>query len=177
MKRLSLLVLAFACVAPGHWPPRPADHPPTGPELAFYELTAEAADSAERASFARELAARGFNVVNHPPYNRQLDVALTHEEPNLVATLRSDGWFVDEAVGPDMTQLASTLAVSQRVADFIRNSGLPQKHMMPAHQRRRRRAAHASGGAGPRVQAAGIGISVRSPFRDLDLDPRKNVPC
>jgi len=49
----------------------------------------------------------------------------------LVATLRSDGWFVDEAVGTDLDALAETLALSQRVADFIRNSGLPQQHPVP----------------------------------------------
>jgi len=45
--------------------------------------------------------------------------------------LRSDGWFVDEAVGKDVESLSATFAVSQRLTDFIRNSGLPQQHMVP----------------------------------------------
>src|SRR5882724_8063345 len=64
-------------------------------------------------------------------YTGQLEAALTHEDHALVATLRSDGWFVDEAVGTDLDALAETLALSQRVADFIRNSGLPQQHPVP----------------------------------------------
>ena len=100
-------------------------------ELEFYELTVRAGSPEERAVFARALAAKGFNVVDHDPRKGHLEVTLTHEADSLVATLRSDGWFVDEAVGKDVDALASTLAVSQRVADFIRNSGLPQQHMVP----------------------------------------------
>jgi hypothetical protein len=102
-------------------------------ELAFYELTVRAGSPEERAAFARALAARGFNVVSHDPRKGHLEVTLTHEADSLVATLRSDGWFVDEAVGKDVDALAATLAVSQRVTDFIRNSGLPQQHMVPEH--------------------------------------------
>jgi hypothetical protein len=134
MKRvLPLLVAIIACAPGGHWPARPAEHPPTPAELAFYELTVKAANPGDRAAFAQALAARGFTVVNHEPYNRQLEVTLTHEDSTLVATLRSDGWFVDEAIGPDVQALSGTLAVSQRVADFIRNSGLPQQHQVPDH--------------------------------------------
>ena len=64
-------------------------------------------------------------------YKNQLEATLSREGADQVATLRSDGWFVDEAVGRSMEALAQTLAVSQRVADFIRNSGLPQQHVMP----------------------------------------------
>jgi hypothetical protein len=85
----------------------------------------------ERAVFARALAAKGFNVVDHDPYKGMLEVFLTHEGENLVATLRSDGWFVDEAVGKDVDTLAAILVVSQRLTDFIRNSGLPQQRMIP----------------------------------------------
>ena len=70
-------------------------------------------------------------VVDHEPFKGHLEVTLTHEADSLVATLRSDGWFVDEAVGKDVESLAATLAVSQRLTDFIRNSGLPQQHMVP----------------------------------------------
>jgi len=38
---------------------------------------------------------------------------------------------VDEAVGTDVAALAETLALSQRVADFIRNSGLPSSIRCP----------------------------------------------
>ena len=131
MKRGWLALLVIACGPRGHWPPRPAEHPPTAAELAFYELTVRAASPDERASFSQALAARGFNVVDHDPRKGQLEVTLTHEGDSLVETLRSDGWFVDEAVGKDVLALAHTLAVSQRVTDFIRNSGLPQQHMIP----------------------------------------------
>ncbi len=132
MKRAAIvLVAALACARQAHWPPRPADHPPTPQELAFYELTVRADDPAEREAFARALAARGFNVVDHPPRKGHLEVTLTHEGSTLVATLRSDGFFVDEALGSTVEQLTDTLAVSQRVADFIRNSGLPQQRMIP----------------------------------------------
>jgi hypothetical protein len=123
--------VALACGPRGHWPARPAEDPPTGIELAFYELTVRAAAPEERMAFSRALTAKGFTVVEHDPRKGHLEVTLTHEGDSLVATLRSDGWFVDEAVGKDVGALASTLAVSQRVTDFIRNSGLPQQHMIP----------------------------------------------
>jgi hypothetical protein len=132
MKRAWIAVLcALACAREAHWPPRPAEHPPTRAELAVYELTVVAGDPAEREAFSRVLAARGFHVVDHPPLRGHLEVTLTHEDRTLVATLRSDGWFVDEALGSSFDQLTETLAVSQRVADFIRNSGLPQQRMLP----------------------------------------------
>jgi hypothetical protein len=132
MKRVAMvLVAALACARQAHWPPKPAEHPPTPQELAFYELTVRADDAVEGDAFARALAARGFNVVDHPPRKGHLEVTLTHEGETLVATLRSDGFFVDEALGSSFDQLAQTLAVSQRVADFIRNSGLPQQRMIP----------------------------------------------
>ncbi|HEY5677974.1 MAG TPA: hypothetical protein VIR81_14370, partial [Myxococcales bacterium] len=67
----------------------------------------------------------------HPPYHRELEVTLTREGEQLVATLRSDGFFVDEALGPSPEVIARTLAVSARVAEFIRNSGLPVQHPVP----------------------------------------------
>ena len=131
------LVAALGCARQAHWPPRPADHPPTPRELAVYEVTVRAKDPGERAAFARALSARGFNVVDHDPYRGQLEVFLTHEDHTLVATLRSDDWFVDEALGSTVVQLTHTLAVSQRVADFIRNSGLPQQRLLPVSMRLR----------------------------------------
>jgi hypothetical protein len=131
MRRVLVVLVALACGPRGHWPPRPAERPPTAAELAFYELTVRAASPAERTAFSQALAAKGFNVVAHDPRKGHLEVTLTHEGDSLVETLRSDGWFVDEAVGKDVGALANTLAVSQRVTDFIRNSGLPQQHMIP----------------------------------------------
>jgi hypothetical protein len=131
------MVATLACARQAHWPPKPADDPPTAQELAFYELTVRADDPEERAAFASALAARGFNVVDHPPRKGHLEVFLTHEGETLVATLRSDDFFVDEALGSTVEQLAHTLAVSQRVADFIRNSGLPQQRMIPGSMRLR----------------------------------------
>ena len=128
---LVVVVLMSACGPRGHWPPRPSDHPATRAELGVYELTVRADSSAEREDFARALSVRGFSVVQHEPRKGHLEVLLTHEGRSAVATLRSDDWFVDEAVGGSLEGLAETLAVSQRVADFIRNSGLPQQHMIP----------------------------------------------
>jgi len=131
MRRLLLAAFVLACAPRGHWPPRPAQHPPTPTELQIYELTVRAPSAEERAQFAEALRSRGFAVVDHEPFKGHLEVTLTHEADSLVATLRSDGWFVDEAVGKDVESLAATLAVSQRLTDFIRNSGLPQQHMVP----------------------------------------------
>lgn len=152
MKAALPLLLASACAAPGHWPPKPAEHPATRRELAAYELTVQAPSAEERAAFAKALAAQGFDVVDHPPYRLQLEVTLTHEPPSLVATLRSDGFFVDEAVGDGVEALSRTLAVSQRVADFIRNSGLPQQRFIPE-----------SRGVIPRSGSGGVASAAVSP--------------
>jgi hypothetical protein len=133
MRRIGDMVLAFAfigaaCASPRHWPARPAEHPATRAELASYELTVRGPPQ-----FAAAMAEQGFHVVDHPPYNRQLEVTLEREGNALVATLRSDGWFVDEALAANIYDAASTLAVSARVAEFIRNSGLPQQHPTLSH--------------------------------------------
>jgi len=50
-----------------------------------------------------------------------------------VATLRSDGFFVEEARAAakenqtTATELARSLAISRGMADFVRNSGTPQQ--------------------------------------------------
>jgi hypothetical protein len=119
----ALAALLLGCHPPKHWPPRPAGHPATLAELAAYELTVRGPPE-----LARALSDLGFRVVDHPPHHLQLEVTLTREGDQLVATLRSDDWFVDEALGSSPEALARTLAVSARVAEFIRNSGLPQQH-------------------------------------------------
>jgi len=121
-----LLALSVACARLERWSARPAEHPATGAELAVYQLTVRGPPE-----FAQALAAQGFRVVDHDPHKGQLEVFLTREGARLVATLRSDDWFVDEALGPSYEALARTLAVSERVAEFIRNSGLPQQRMVP----------------------------------------------
>jgi hypothetical protein len=152
MRGAILLLLASSCAAQGHWPPRPAEHPATRRELAAYELTVQAPSPEERSAFAQALAAQGFDVVDHPPYRLQLEVTLTHEGPSLLATLRSDGFFVDEALGDDIEALSRTLAVSQRVVDFIRNSGVPQQWFIPEGR-----------GLVPRKGSAGVASAAVSP--------------
>ncbi len=72
------------------------------------------------------MARAGFNAVERPPYRGELELTLAGD----VATLRSDWLFVDEVRGgPDA--IAEALAASERVAEFVRNSGLPQQHPMP----------------------------------------------
>ena len=153
MKRALPVLLASACAAQGHWPPKPAEHPATRRELGAYELTVQAPSAEERAAFARVLSAQGFDVVDHPPYRLQLEVTLTHEPPSLVATLRSDGFFVDEAVGNSVEDLSRTLAVSERVKDFIHNSGVPQQWYIPESR---------GVGGGKRSSGGGLaGVSTR----------------
>lgn len=100
-------------------------------ELEFYDTAVHADDPVERSALAHALTARHFRVVSGESRKGHWDVYLTHEGDLLVATLRSDGFFVDEAVGPDVGSLAETLARSARVNDFVKNSGLPQQRALP----------------------------------------------
>src|SRR5205807_2902420 len=93
MKPAALLIAVLACASPGHWPPRPAEHPATPMELEFYDMAVHADDPGERAAFAQELTARHFRVVPGESRKGGWDVYLTHEGDQLVATLRSDGFF------------------------------------------------------------------------------------
>jgi hypothetical protein len=131
VKRALLLAAALGCASSGHWPPRPAEHPASAMELEFYDTAVHAPTPEERAALAGALTARHFRVVPGESRKGHWDVYLTHEGDHLVATLRSDDFFVDEAVGGDVDALATTLANSQRVVDFVKNSGLPQQHMVP----------------------------------------------
>ena len=130
MRRCVLLAAALACASSGHWPPRPAKIPPTAKELEIYDMTVHGDLEPDRTDFAEALSARHFRVTQESRHGHW-DVYLTREGDDLVATLRSDGFFVDEAVGKDVVDLAHTLAVSQRVNEFIKNSGLPVQRNIP----------------------------------------------
>ena len=133
-----LMALLAAC-AVGNWRSRSADKPLTPSELASRNLSVadRAHEPALYAAFVRALASEGFTVVAHPPYHEDLEVTLTvartPENFVVMATLRSDGFFIDEAHAPfdgtdaALATLARTLAVSQGTADFVRNSGTPQQ--------------------------------------------------
>src|SRR2546428_12844067 len=99
MRRLLLAALVLACGPRGHWPPRPAEHPPTPTELRIYELPVRAPSAEARVQFSAALQSRGIAVVDHDPRQGHLEATLTHEAASLVAPLRSDRGFVDEAVG------------------------------------------------------------------------------
>lgn len=135
---ISFAALATAC-AVGQWRSKPADRPLSRSELSSRNLTV--GDVGRQPgldqAFSRALAREGFTVVAHLPYHEDLEVTLsvtrTAEAAVALATLRSDGFFVDEARasfdGNDTTAtaLARALAVSQGMADFVRNSGTPQQ--------------------------------------------------
>jgi hypothetical protein len=133
VRRALFLAVTLGCASSGHWPPRPAEHPATVAELQVYDMAVHAPTAEEKAGFADALTAHHFRVVPGESRHGHWDVYLTHEGDQLVATLRSDGFFVDEAVGGDLDSLAGTLAKSQRVVEFVRNSGLPQQHMIDNH--------------------------------------------
>ncbi|OLC49459.1 MAG: hypothetical protein AUH82_00435 [Chloroflexi bacterium 13_1_40CM_4_65_13] len=134
----SALAALGAC-AVGRWRSQVADDPLTRSELSSRNLsvTDETHDSMLHAAFVRALAREGFTIAAHPPYHEDLEVTLTvvraPEGVVAVATLRSDGFFIDEARasldGADaaLATLARTLALSQGTADFVRNSGTPQQ--------------------------------------------------
>ena len=134
----SALALLGAC-AVGRWRSRPADKPLTRSELSSRNLSVadDAHDFALQAAFVRALAREGFAIAAHPPYHEDLEATLSiaraPEGVIVMATLRSDGFFIDEArVSLDradvaVATLARTLAISQGTADFVRNSGTPQQ--------------------------------------------------
>jgi hypothetical protein len=134
----SALALLGAC-AVGHWRSRPADKPLTRSELSSRNLSVadDAHDSALHAAFVQALVNEGFIIVDHPPYHEDLEITLSiaraPEGVIAMATLRSDGFFIDEARVPldgtdaAVATLARTLAISQGMADFVRNSGTPQQ--------------------------------------------------
>jgi hypothetical protein len=133
-----LLVLATAC-ATGEYRSEPAERPLTPREMASRDLTVvdNGAQGGLAESFAQALSEQGFRVVNHPAYHGELEVSLATQRsaqgPVAVATLRSDGFFVDEARAhldrgdAAAAWLAKTLAISERTAEFVRNSGTPEQ--------------------------------------------------
>lgn len=132
------LVVALVTACAGQWHSRAAEKPLTPAELSSWNLTIadDAHDAALRAAFARALADDGFRVVDHPPYHEDLEVTLSMARDRAgavaLATLRSDGFFIEEVqarldgAGTAKT-LARRLAVAQGTADFFRNSGTPQQ--------------------------------------------------
>jgi hypothetical protein len=119
MRPVAILLLFCACNA-GPWKSVRAEKPATRGELAAYPVTV--ADPALREPMARA----GFNVVTRPPYKGDLELTIVGQ----VATLRSDGFFVDEVSG-DPEAIAQAFAVSSRVAEFIRYSGTVEQREMP----------------------------------------------
>jgi hypothetical protein len=126
MARALLLVLLASC-ASGRWESVRASEPATPAELAAYPLTLEEPDG----TLASALADAHFKVVERRPWRQELQLAVRHEEGGLRGTLRSDGYFVDEVIAKDARTLAQRLASSQRVAEFVRNSGTPQQRIHP----------------------------------------------
>ena len=114
-----LLLLLFAC-NPGPWQSKRAERPATLKELQAWPVSV--ADPVLREAMAKV----GFNAVARPPYHTELELKVTGD----VATLRSDGFFVDEVRG-DPAAIADVLAHSDAVAWFIRNSGTPQQKAFP----------------------------------------------
>ena len=114
-----VLLLLLAC-HPGPWRSVRAEKPATRTELAAWPV------SVTDPMLRKAMMEAGFNAVERPPYKGELQLTVVDG----IGTLRSDGFFVDEVTGgPDA--IAEALAASQRVAEFVRNSGLPQQHPMP----------------------------------------------
>jgi hypothetical protein len=147
-----VLALSAGCMS-GQWLSTPAERPLSRNELASRQVTVDQGENPRLSrSVAEALTTAGFNVVSHPPYHKELELSVAFlrgpDGPVAVATLRSDGFFVDEVrvggggdvrvggrdevrrAGRDMDAaavIARTLAGSQAMADFVRNNGLPQQ--------------------------------------------------
>jgi hypothetical protein len=121
MRLPAVLALCAAC-AVGQWESVPADQPATRRELAAWPVSVP--DPALREAMSRA----GFNAVARAPYKSEL---LLNQVDGL-ATLTSDGYFVDEVRGAPDT-VADRLAASRRVAEFVRNSGTVQQRDLPTH--------------------------------------------
>ena len=120
----SVLVALLAGCAAGHWRSRSANKPLTRSELSSRNLSVadRAHDAALHAAFVRALASEGFTVVAHPPYHEDLEVTLTiartPEGVIAMATLRSDGFFIDETYAPfDGTDAALAMLAKARARE------------------------------------------------------------
>jgi hypothetical protein len=116
-----LLIIASLACATGEWHSPVAQRPAQPFELASTRVTVDGPPE-----MAAAMARAGFPVVQHPPFRS--DLLLVYRDG--VGTLRSDGFFVDEARG-DPDAVAQQLARSARVAEFIRNSGMPDQRASP----------------------------------------------
>jgi hypothetical protein len=121
MRWLILLALSCACAA-GQWESAPADRPASPRELSFLRVTVIGPPA-----LAEALTQQGFAVVSHRPFDGDLELVFA----NGVATLRSDGYFIDELHGDDPVKLAAQLARSARVAAFVRDSGTVEQRNSP----------------------------------------------
>jgi hypothetical protein len=132
--------LAAACSA-GRYEMTVAERPLTLREMGSRDLTVTdgGGEGELTTAFAQALAGEGFKVVDRAPYRGELEVTLTtyrtRAGPVSIATVRTDGFFVEEARVPaDRGEgaaiwLAKTLAMSQRMADYVRNGGVPQQSL------------------------------------------------
>jgi hypothetical protein len=115
-----LAIVLLLCACAGSYQSVRTDTPATRAELAEYPVSV--ADPALRDAMARA----GFTVVERAPYKGELQLTKVGQ----VATLRSDGFFVDKVRG-DPVAIAEALAASSRVAEFVRNSGTVEQRQMP----------------------------------------------
>jgi hypothetical protein len=129
MQRMAIALLAVSC-ATGRWESAPAEKPATPAELALYPVTIQ---TAAIDGLPEALARAGFRVAPRTLTRQELQLSLRVETDTAVATLRSDGFFVDEVRAPASSpdDLARALARSRRVAEFVRNSGTPEQRSLP----------------------------------------------
>ena len=121
MRASAALLLVYACGV-GRWESVPAEHPVSRHELSFLRVTVFGPPA-----LAQAMAEAGFHVVDHPAWHEDLELHYAGR----IATLSSDGYFVDEIRGDDPREIAQRLARSKRVADFVRDSGTVQQRENP----------------------------------------------
>jgi hypothetical protein len=115
-----LAALLVGCA--GGWQSERSAHPASRAELASCRVTVTAAEPLG-AELRQALAQQGFTVVLREPFLGDLRLRAEGD----LATLTSDEWFVDQVRAPDAASMAAALAVSRRVAEFVRNSGTVQQ--------------------------------------------------
>jgi hypothetical protein len=123
MRTLAILALTAACGV-GTWKSVRADKPVTRTELQSSPVSVR--DPVLRGA----LAQAGFVAVERPPYKGELELTAVGDAGERVASLRSDGYFVDQVRG-DPEAIARALAESSRVAEFVRNSGTVEQRNLP----------------------------------------------